>query len=276
MDVFQSKPARADQRLSYGSSPSQFGDLRVPHLAPGALAPLVVFFHGGWWQSDYDLEYAGFLCEALRAEGIATWSVEYRRVGATGGGWPMTFEDAAAGFDYVTDLARRYPLDLQRVFVMGHSAGGHLAFWLAGRYHLPPNNGLQIAPQTIVLRGAIALAGAVDLRLTIDLSGWFSYAHDKREVYRLMGGSPTEVPERYRVGNPGDLLPLNVPQLLIQGDADTQIPPALPGRWAEQARRQGDVVRVVMVPDADHFDVVDPESRAWPAVKAAVLKMVRS
>ena len=85
-----------------------------------------------------------------------------------------------------------------------------------------------------------------------------------------MGGSPDEVGERYRAGNPGDLLPLGVGQTLIQGTDDGQIPQLLPSRWAEMARRQGDAVRMAMVPDAGHFDVVDPLSAAWPIVRDAI------
>ena len=90
-----------------------------------------------------------------------------------------------------------------------------------------------------------------------------------------MGGGPIDLPDRYRAGNPGDLLPLGVPQILIQGSEDGQIPPELPGRWVEMARRQGDRVKVMMIPLADHFDVVDPESKAWATVQAAVLSMLR-
>jgi len=89
-----------------------------------------------------------------------------------------------------------------------------------------------------------------------------------------MGGSPVEFEDRYRAANPGDLLPLGLQQILIQGSEDEQIPPQLPDRWAEMARRQGDVVTVTIIPLAGHLDVVDPESRAWPTMKAAVLKMV--
>jgi pimeloyl-ACP methyl ester carboxylesterase len=127
----------------------------------------------------------------------------------------------------------------------------------------------------VALCSVIALAGAVDLRLTSDLSGYFTFVHDKHEVYSLMGGPPAEFEDRYRAGNPGDLLPLGVPQVLIQGSEDDQIPPQLPARWAEMARRQGDTVTVTILPLADHFDVVDPESKAWATVRAAVLKMTR-
>ena len=143
MEDILSRPApTADHRLSYGPDPSQFGDLWLPPTTGKSLLPLVVFFHGGWWKSEYDLGYAGHLCADLKRHGIATWSVEYRRVGSTGGGYPATFQDAAAGFEFAATLAKAYPLDLARVITMGHSAGGHLAFWVAGRHHIDSHSDL--------------------------------------------------------------------------------------------------------------------------------------
>ena len=272
LDVLSRPVLTADHRIHYGPGPWQFGDLWLPQKTKPL--PLVVFFHGGWWKSKYDLGYAGYLCDGLKKEGIAVWSVEYRRVGETGGGWPATFQDAATGFDYAATLAKTYPLDLSRVITMGHSAGGHLAFWVAGRHHLEPHSDIYQPRPLVPLQGAIALAGAVDLRLTIDLSGYFTFAHDKQEVENLMGGSPQTVPERYKSGNPGDLLPFNVPQFLLQGTADDQIPPELPNRWSEMSRRLGDKATVEMIPSADHFDLVDPESQAWGTVRAAVKKLL--
>ncbi|NYF79864.1 alpha/beta hydrolase [Granulicella arctica] len=245
----------------------------MPQQFSGHRLPLVVFFHGGWWQSEYNLAHAGHLCAALKVEGIAVWSVEYRRIGEAGGGWPTTFQDVAAGFDYVATLAKSYPLDLSRVVAMGHSAGGHLAFWLAGRHHIDPRSPLFDPQPRVPLHGLIALAGAVDLRLTIDLAGYSTFAHDKQEVYSLMGGKPKDLEDRYRAGNPGDLLPLNVKQTLIQGTGDQQIPPLLPVRWEEKARRQGDDVAIRMVVLADHFDVIDPQSNAWATVRDSVRSM---
>jgi acetyl esterase/lipase len=272
MDVLSRPAPPADHRIPYGSGPSQFGDLWLPAVRGRSLLPLVVFFHGGWWRSEYDLGYAGHLCADLKQHGIATWSVEYRRVGSTGGGYPRTFQDAAAGFDYAATLAKSYPIDLARVVAMGHSAGGHLAFWIAGRHHIDAHSDLYQPRPQVPLRAAIALAGAVDLRLTIDLSGYFSFAHDKQAVFALMGGRSSAVPERYEAGNPGDLLPFNIPQILIQGTDDDQIPAELPSRWAYLARRRGDPVTVTRIPGADHFNVVDPESAAWPLVRDAVRK----
>jgi acetyl esterase/lipase len=272
MDILSRPVPSADHRIPYGLGPNQFGDLWIPEARRGSLLPLVVFFHGGWWKSEYDLGYAGHLCTALKKEGVASWSVEYRRVGDAGGGWPGTFQDAAAGFDFVATLATKYPLDLSRVMTMGHSAGGHLAFWLLGRHHIDPHSMVFEPRPQVSLLGAIALAGAVDLRLAIDLSGYSTFAHDKHEVYALMGGQPKDLPDRYKAGNPGDLLPFHVPQILIQGTEDDQIPAELPSRWAEMSRRMGDRATVTMIPSADHFDVVDPESRAWRTVQDAVRK----
>lgn len=273
MDLLSRKPPIADHRIPYGSDKDQFGDLWLP-AKPGK-PPLLVFLHGGWWKSAYDLLYAGHLASALRNTGVAVWSIEYRRLG-DGGGWPTTFTDVAAGYDFTEKLAKSYPLDLDRVFAAGHSAGGHLAFWLAGRHHILAGSPIADPQPRIPLRGVIALAGAVDLQLTIDLSGHLTFAHDRQEVTAFMGATPQEQPERYLAGDPGHLLPLSIPQLLIQGTDDDQIPPTLPQQWAEKARRQGDQVTVTLIQGADHFDIVDSESKAWPTVQSAIRKLLHA
>ena len=159
---------------------------------------------------------------------------------------------------------------------MGHSAGGHLAFWLADRHHIPPHSPVFNPQPHIPLLGAIALAGAGGLRLTIDLSGYSTFAHDKPEVYALMSGPPPDLNDRYKAGNPGDLLPFNAPQILIQGTDDIQIPPELPFRRAEMSRRMGDPAIVTMIPSADHLDIVDPQSQTWTIVWDAARKMAFS
>ena len=271
MDILSRKAPDADHRIQYGAGKEQFGELWLPSRAH---APLVVFVHGGWWKAAYDLGYGGFLCAALRAAGVAVWSIEYRRLGEAGGGWPATFQDVAAGYDFVGQLGEVYGVDLDRVVAAGHSAGGHLAFWLAGRHHIAAGSPIREPEPRIPMRGVVGLAGAVDLGLTIELSGQSTFAHDRREVYGLMGGTPDEEPERYLAGDPGHLLPFNIPQVLLQGTEDDQIPGELPRRWAEKARRLGDTVVVTLIPRVDHFAVVDPESKAWPLVQAAILHLL--
>lgn len=267
-----SRPAPpADHRIAYGKLPQQFGDLRVPAVAKGRRAPLLVFFHGGWWMNEFDLTYAGHICEALKLAGVATWSVEYRRIGDPGGAWPGTMQDAAAGYDFVAELAKSYPLELSRVVCAGHSAGGHLAFWMAGRRHIPEGSVLHLPQPAVPVHAAVALAGAVDLHLILQLGGPVAFSEGPVAVRELMGGTPQQYPDRYRAADPGMLLPLNLPQTLVQGTKDTQIPPQVPQRWAEKARRQGDHVSLQILDGADHFDIVDPKSAVWPRVQAALL-----
>ena len=274
MSVLDETAPKTDRRIPYGSDASQFGDLWLPSgAAPARGWPVVAFLHGGWWSSGYDLGYGGFLCRAMRDAGVAVWSIEYRRTGVTGGGWPTTFQDAAAGFDHLAVLAEGLHLDLGRVVAVGHSAGGHLAFWLAGRAHVPESSVLHLPQPRVALRGVVGLAGAVDFALLLQLSVG-AFAGDRMWVEHLMGGSPAAVPERYAAGDPGRLVPLVCPQAVVQGTDDGQIPPELPERWAAKVRRGGGHCSVRMVPGADHFDVVDPRSRAWPTVRSEILTML--
>src|SRR5581483_11524164 len=165
-EILELPPPPSDLRLNYDSLPLQFGDLRLPTTPPPH--PLAILVHGGFWRARYDLEHLGHLAAALTAEGIATWSIEYRRIGDKGGGRPGMFHDVAAGADHARVLAPVYGLDLNRVITLGHSAGGHLAFWLAGRSRIPSADPLHNATP-LALCGAIALGGVVDLRLAWEM-----------------------------------------------------------------------------------------------------------
>src|SRR5947209_7521731 len=133
--ILSHAPPKADARIAYGSDPNQFGDLRLPSNKQSA--PLLMFIHGGYWRARYDLTHAGHLCAALASAGVATWNLEYRRVGNAGGGWPGTFEDIAAAREYAKqnakELASKFGVDASQFVVAGHSAGGALALWLAAR-----------------------------------------------------------------------------------------------------------------------------------------------
>ena len=141
--------------------------------------------HGGFWRAKYDLKHAGYLCAALTAKGLATWNVEYRRVGNPGGGWPGTFEDLRSAYRYVSQIAQRYNLDLNKLVVMGHSAGGQLALCLAG--HEP------------TVKRVVSLAGVVDLQ-----QAWELHLSDNA-VVDFLGGEPSRVPEHYREADPMQL-----------------------------------------------------------------------
>jgi len=256
----------ADHRVAYGSDPHQFGELRLP-AGPGP-HPVAVVIHGGCWRSQYNLDYVSHLAAALAKAGVATWSLEYRRIGNAGGGWPGTFQDVARGADHLRELARRFPLDTTRVVATGHSAGGHLALWLAARPNLAAGSVLH-APDPLRLRGVVPLAAITDLRTYGAGTGSCNAA-----VPLLMGGSPAEVPGRYAEGNPTELLPLRIPSRLVHGTLDSTVPLEQARAFEAAARERGDDARVLPVEGAGHFDVVAPFAPAWRTVERAVLSLL--
>src|SRR5436853_962613 len=152
-DFLTRKPPWYDLWLKYGTDENQFGDLRLPK-GKGPYS-LLMNIHGGFWRAKYDLQHASHLCAALAAGGIATFNLEYRRVGNPGGGWPGTFEDITSGLKFIRSHSGEHNIDAKRVIVMGHSAGGQLALCLAHR--------------VVDLAGVVSLAGVVDLHKAYDL-----------------------------------------------------------------------------------------------------------
>ena len=255
----------ADARVSYGSNEFQFGELRLPK-GPGPY-PVAIVIHGGCWMSQYGLSYMGHLSAALTEAGVATWSIEYRRVGNQGGGWPGTFEDVSRAADHLRTLAKTYPLDLSRVIATGHSAGGHLALWLAARKNLPKDSPVY-SSDPLPVRGVVSLAGITDLRRT-------GTACDEN-VLQLMGGSARDKAAIYSQASPIELLPLGIPYAIVQGDSDTIIPLAMAKDYADAAKNKGDDAKLVVIEKAGHFEVVDPKSFAWESVRNEVLALVKT
>lgn len=246
--------------IPYGDHPSQFGVLRMPDFT--GQSPVVITIHGGFWQSKYDLEENTPLNEDLTRRGYATWNIEYRRVGEDGGGWPGTFIDVIDAVNHLIQLEERFQLDLSRVVILGHSAGGHLALWLASRYNKVQTD--EIGNTLLIpIRGVISLAGVLDLRKMWEI-------HEEKgmisPVASFVGGSPQEVSERYRLASPIELLPLDVEQILIHGELDRHVPVDLSIEYHRRAIEQGDKVRLVVLPKVEHFMVIDPSSSAWKPV----------
>jgi acetyl esterase/lipase len=240
-------PPAADERLAYGPQPKQFGDLRLP--AVDRLLPLAVVIHGGAWQAMYNLIHTGHLCIALEQAGIATWNVEYRSRGDVGGMWPGAGDDVAAAIEFVDELAEGYPLDPERVVLVGHSAGGQLALWGAKRAGLP----------------VVALAAVSDLRESAQRVG------PDGAVARFLGGMPAEVPDRYAEASPRELLPLGVRQILVHGNADDGVPYAQSVSYVAAAGREAELVTL---DGAGHFEPIDPQAREWPRTLGAIQSLL--
>jgi acetyl esterase/lipase len=266
----QALPSLApDRRVLYGEDSSQYGELRVP--AGAGRHPMVVLVHGGCFKAAYaSARDLAPMADALKADRIATWNIEYRRLGQPGGGWPGTYLDVGRAVDYLRTLAGQYQLDLGRVVIAGHSAGGHLAMWAAARSRLPTSSPLYVT-DPLPVRGVIDLAGPVDM--TANIQGYEAPCRDT-VITSMLGGTPATVPERYEQASAIRLLPLGVPQVLVVGTHEDFVPLPLVEAYAEAARRAGDPVRVVVIPGVGHFEIASPRSSAWPRVESAIRSLL--
>jgi acetyl esterase/lipase len=254
-----SRPARPpDLALNYGPE-DQPADLWLPPDDTDGPARLLLFLHGGFWRAAYDRTHAGPLAEALSAAGLAVCLPEYRRVGQPGGGWPGTFDDVLAAVRELPALVSRAGpgrVTTERAVLAGHSAGGHLALWAAAQ-----ETGLTWPdrPTVVSLAGVCDLAGCYQLRLGQGAAG------------ELMGGGPEEFPDRYLAADPMAAIPAPASVVLIHGLADDRVPWQQSGSYATAATAAGGEARCVLLPDAGHFDVIDPLSAVWPTVQAEFL-----
>lgn len=254
------------RRITYGDGACRFGELSLP---PGD-APVpgtVVVVHGGFWRAAYGLELGRPLAADLVRRGWAVWNVEYRRVGGPGadaGGWPATFEDVAVAVDALAGPvaeAASGRIDPTRVVAVGHSAGGHLAAWLAARPGLP--DGAPGAAPAVVLLGAVSQAGV------LDLDDGARQGLGAGAIQAFLGGGPDEVPQRYALGSPIERVPFETPVVCVHGTADDRVPIRQGERFAAAAGAE-----LVRLPGVDHFAVIDPATDAWRACRDAAERLL--
>lgn len=256
---------RPDATIAYGDDTMQKVDLWVPQ-GTGPF-PTVLMVHGGCWTTSIaDRSLMNWIAGDLRREGIAVWNIDYRGVDRTGGGYPGTFADAAAAADALRVNAARFGLDIKHVVAVGHSAGGHLALWLAGRARLPTASMLH-ARDPLHIAHVVSLGGLPDLEAT-------ATSPDNgcgTEVIGKLVGSPSAAhPDIYADTSVSRLLPLGVPQDLVNGREDRIIPLRLATGYATQARAAGDRVKLHIVPATGHVELIAPESAAWAKAKRLI------
>jgi len=258
-----------DRRITYGAEASQYGELRIP---PGTGPhPLVVLIHGGCFKAEYaTAAYFGAMADALKADGIATWNIEYRRLGESGSGWPGTYLDVGRAVDHVRAIAGEYHLDLDRVAVVGHSAGGHLAMWTAARPRLPTSSDVYLA-NPLRIRGVVDLAGPADM--AADIPG-YEKSCDDPVITSMLGGTPATVPKHYAQASAINLLPLGIPQVLVVGSYEDVVPLRLVDAYVAEAKAAGDPAARILIPGAGHFEIASPLAFTWPQVKSAIVSVI--
>jgi acetyl esterase/lipase len=247
------------RRHFYGPDPSQFADLHLPtaQQRPGT----VVLIHGGWWGPNYGADNLDGVAADLATRGWVVWNIEYRRLGLAGG-YPSTLEDAAAAIDYLATLA---DADTDRVVAIGHSAGGHLATWAAGRGKLAV--GAPGAEPAVHLAGVISLAGVLDLGAAArQKSG-------NGAVIDFMGGAASEHPDRYAVADPLSQVPIPGVVRCVHAQPDDRVPFAQSVTYvaAAQAAGQDAQLREVV---GDHFSIADPAAPTWQTVIKALEELM--
>ncbi|WP_324192167.1 alpha/beta hydrolase [Nocardia brasiliensis] len=246
-------------RIAYDTAPDCFGELYLPRTGHGPF-PVVVLIHGGGWSQNRTLTQFDAQSSALAENGVAVWNIEYRRVNGAGG-WPVTLTDVA---DAVLALATTVQqqsgnaLDLQRIQVAGHSAGGHLAAWVAGRFQRSPE------PKALRIRSATLMSAVLDPEYAVT-KGRDGF------VRKLLGGSPSEVPERYRYASPIAHLPTGIRITALHGDADTVVAPEQSRRYVNAARRAGNSADLRLLPGTGHGEFADATSSAWALAQQVIL-----
>lgn len=251
-------------RIAYGPAPSQYAELFLPEGA--GPHPVAVLVHGGCWTEKFGgINQLRNMAGALRARGIAVWNVEYRRVDEPGGGYPGMYEDMHAALDTLARQAGSSRLDLQRVVAVGHSAGGQLVQWIAGRSRIPAASPLHRSSM-LPVRAVVSLGGLADLRHERELIK----ANCGRDTPELAGQPSASRPDVYTDTNAAELLPNGSHTILVTGELDTISPPRVAHDYAARARAAGDSAEVVILPGASHYDEVAASSASWPLVLGAI------
>jgi acetyl esterase/lipase len=262
------RPAAEPQAtVTYGPDVMQKVDVWLP--AGKGPFPVVMMVHGGCWQTAIaDRKLMNWVAEDLRREGVAVWNIDYRGVDREGGGYPGTFADAAAAADRLRVEAGRFRLDLTRVVAVGHSAGGHLALWLAARGRLPASSPLHAA-DPLPIAHVVSLGGLPDLEAT---AGSPDNGCGTEVVARLVG---TGRADPYVDTSVPRLLPLGIPQDLVNGREDSIIPARFGTGYVARATAAGDTARLHMIGDTGHVELVTPDTPAWAEAKRLIHKALR-
>jgi acetyl esterase/lipase len=247
--------ARIDYPTLDGTDPEQnWGDLYLPAGPQNVDSiPLVVLIHGGAWQSQLGADLFDPFARDLAARGMAVYNIEYRRLGS-GGGWPTTFEDVSQALDNVVAIDQKYPqLETTDALVVGHSAGAQLAVW-GGTRHKLDSDEVGSNPKFRPTR-VVSLAGPLDMVQAV--------RNGDDRIVAALGGTPSQVPERYESVDPIQNLDPGTPVIAVHGTRDTVVLPSLSQRYVAALENANGSGRVVLIDGEDHGSIVSSNSAAY-------------
>jgi acetyl esterase/lipase len=250
------------EQIPYGPDPMQVGELSRPLLE--GPRPVVVLVHGGYWRVGFTRTAMDDLARDLARVGYAAWNLDYRRFGELGGGWPGTVDDIAAGIDHLAEIAPTRNLALDRVAVIGHSAGGQLAVWAAARRSAPAD--APGAAPLVVPKGVVSLSGVLDLVSSAKSTQPGGGVELRRAIEDFLASTPDQAPTRYALASPLALLPIGVPQLLLHGTEDDRVPVEQSRAYAAAALAAGDATEMLELDGVDHFAVIESTKVWWDHV----------
>ncbi len=253
-DLLARPRAAADATIAYGLGPQQYGELWLP-TGQGPF-PVVVLIHGGCWQADLPgTELMDYLAADLRDRGYAVWNLEYRRIGHPGGAWPGTFADVATGLDQLRTIAGPRGLDLSRVVLVGHSAGGHLVSWAGARSGLPKDSPLWSA-DPLAVNGVVSLAGINDLEAFRETGP--DRCGGPQTIDDLVSAASRAGQDVYADTSPARLPAPTAPVVAVSGELDPIVPPGFGPPFAARWRASELTIKA-----AGHFELIDPTGPAW-------------
>lgn len=251
-DLYSQPQPSTGIRIAYGDGDLQFSELWLPE-GEGP-HPTVLMIHGGCWQTDIaERDIMNWIAEDLRLRGIAAWNIEYRGVDREGGGYPGTYEDVLAASDSLMANWDRYNLNVEPIVAIGHSAGGHLALWLAARQSAFTGQPLT-GEHRLPIAAVISQGGLPDLE-----AGALREGHPcGTEASRLMMGNQPELT------SPQRMHATMAPQILVNAALDRIAPP----EYAEAYRnanlaRDATNIELVTIPGEGHVELVSPGTASW-------------
>ncbi len=258
-DLLSRAQPKPDATVTYGDDALQVVDIWRPEGKNGF--PAVLMIHGGCWQTAIaERDIMNWIADDLRQNGIGVWNIEYRGVDR-GGGYPGTFQDIAAAADLLMQKSREYGFATNKIVVIGHSAGGHLALWLSQRQGLAADDGLR-GTQALPIALVVSQGGLPDLR-----AGEQRVGHPcGTDAPRLMAGG------EYQRTSPPEMPVSAVPQVLFNADRDHVAPPVYASRYQSITRGRGQKVDTVTIAGEGHVELITPDSQSWAAQRAAILR----